>query len=149
MVIPSAEGISMSQDKPEEGKPEKQSRQHPTQTDPSAAYMDFVSQWERNFDAFANQVMGTDGFSQAMNAAQAAQLQFQRQFADSMKNQLAALNIPTRDDILRLGEAMQRVERRLEKIEVQLSVDTPPQPAKRPKRTKQPPAEYTTEEGHE
>ena len=41
-----------------------------TPPDPGAGFRDLVTQWERDFNAFANQVMGTEGFSQAMNQAQ-------------------------------------------------------------------------------
>ena len=38
-----------------------------TPPDPSVLFRDWVTQWERNFDSLANQFMGTEGFSQAMN----------------------------------------------------------------------------------
>ena len=41
-----------------------------------------VTEWERNFDAFANQVMGTEAYSEAMNQMQKAQLSYQRGFSE-------------------------------------------------------------------
>ena len=116
--------------------------------DPSKAFQDMVTQWERNFDAFANQFMGTEGFSQAMNEFQKAQLNLQSMFANAMNQQLLAFNMPTREDIVRLGENIQRLERRMDGIETALEELTSKAAKKRkpkkakPKRSKQPPAEY-------
>ena len=110
---------------------------------PDATFSDLVTQWERSFNDFANQVMGTEGFSQAMNQAQNAQLGFQKMLADNMRQQLQTMNMPTREDVLRLAEAVHQMDRRLERIEEQLGAsagrsasDEPP----RPPRTKQPPS---------
>lgn len=111
-----------------------------TPPDPGAAFREWVTQWERSFDAMANQLMGTEGFSQAMNEFQKSQLSAQRMFAENMTQFLTNMNMPTREDILRLGEAVQGLDRRLERIEAQLSIksDTAAPRAKRVPRTKQP-----------
>jgi hypothetical protein len=113
-----------------------------TPPDPSAAFHEWVTQWERNFDSFANQVMGTEGFSQAMNEAQKSQLNAQRMFAETMSQLLISMNIPTRDDMLRLGEGMAAIERRLESIETKIGAGLKTKEAKkkRPARTKKPAA---------
>ena len=102
-----------------------------------------VTEWERNFDAFANQVMGTEVYSQAMNEMQKAQLQYQRGLTDTMRQQLEALNMPSREDVLQLAEAIRALDRRLERIEDKLDADTPKgkeRPKKqKPKRTRKPP----------
>ncbi len=102
-------------------------------------FNELVTQWERSFDAFANQFMGTEGFSQAMNATQSAQLGLQKLVAETMGRQLSTMNMPTREDVLRLGEAMQDIARRLDRIEERLGAqDNTP---KSPPRTKRPPSE--------
>ncbi len=114
-----------------------------TPPDPSALFREWVTQWERNFDSLANQFMGTEGFSQAMNEFQKSQLNAQRMFAETMTQILTNLNMPTRDDVLRLSEAVAVLDRRLERIEESLG-DGPagqPSPIKRPPRTKQPPGQ--------
>ena len=104
------------------------------------SYSEMVTQWERNYDAFANQVMGTEGFSQAMNEMQKAQLGYQKMFSQAMSQQLAAANIPSRDDIINLAEAIQKIDRRLERIEEKLTTnDAPKRTKKRPPRSKKPP----------
>lgn len=112
----------------------------PTTEVPS--FGEVLTQWERDFNAMANQVMGSDGFSQAMNAAQKAQTQFQKGMVDGLSRQMETLNMPTRADVLRIAEAITRLDRRLERIEDMLgTTETAPQrPA--PPRTKQPPPEY-------
>ena len=113
-----------------------------TPKDPSAIFHEWVTQWERNFDSFANKVMGTEGFSQAMNETQKAQLKMQGMFTQFMTEQLASMNMPTRDDVLRLGEAITAVDRRLERIEEKLALDSKKKSSKKkPARTKKPAAE--------
>ncbi len=115
--------------------------------DPGAAFREWVTQWERNFDSLANQFMGTEGFSQAMNEFQKNQLNAQRMFAETMAQILTNLNMPTREDVLRLSEAVQGLDRRLERIEETLGGAAPqPSPARRPPRTRQPPAHLRGED---
>ena len=104
-----------------------------------------VTEWERNFDAFANQVMGTEAYSQAMNEMQKSQLGFQRGFAEMMTQQLATMNIPSREDVLQLSELVRQLDRRMERIEERLAradetADKPAATTSRPKRTRKPPA---------
>lgn len=114
--------------------------------DPAAqaaqSFSEMVTQWERNFDAFANQVMGTEAYSQAMNDMQKAQLSYQRNMNEFMSQQLASMNMPTREDIIQLMEMVQRLDRRIERIEEKLALNDKPQRSKkRPSRTRQPRAE--------
>lgn len=103
-------------------------------------FSEMVTEWERSFDAFANQVMGTEGYSEAMNQMQKAQLSYQRGFSEVMAQQLAALNIPTRDDLLSLADALGKIDQRLERIEAKLAKgEKPKRKVKRPARTKKPP----------
>ena len=118
-----------------------------TPPDPGAGFRDLVTQWERDFNAFANQVMGTEGFSQAMNQAQKAQLNMQQMFTDAMSRQYQAMNLPTRADVLAIAESIVDLGRRLERIENALALQAPgagaaPPAAKRRPRTRRPPQEY-------
>lgn len=104
------------------------------------SFGEMVTEWERNFDQFANQVMGTEAYSEAMNQMQKAQLTYQRNFAEAMTQQLSALNIPTREDVLNLADSLAQINLRLERIEAKLAVDDAPKRAvKKPKRTRKPP----------
>ncbi len=107
---------------------------------PAQSFSAMVTEWERSFDAFANQVMGTEAYSQAMNEMQKAQLTYQRGMTDMMAQQLTAMNIPTREDVIQLSELVRQMDRRLERIEERLAMnDQPERKGKRPARTKTPP----------
>ena len=108
---------------------------------PQQSFSNMVTEWERNFDAFANQVMGTEAYSQAMNEMQKAQLTYQQGLAQVMAQQLSALNMPTREDVLQIAEMLRQLDRRVERIEEKLALnDAPKRSANKPARTKQPPA---------
>ncbi|MEM9621321.1 MAG: hypothetical protein AAF993_06710 [Pseudomonadota bacterium] len=105
----------------------------------SAAFSELVTQWERNFDALANQFMGTETYSQAMNDMQKAQLGMQRNFADFMSRQLETMSMPTREDVVQLTELVRQLDRRMERIEEKLALnDRPARKTKRPARTRTP-----------
>lgn len=122
------------------------------QTDPADAFAKLVSDWERNFDSMANKIMGTDEFSQSMNQFQNLQLAMQKRFNEAMAQHLLNLNMPSRDDILRLGESIRSVEKRLASIETTLAKKKKKKSgkdaSKKPPRTKLPPS-MRSEADHE
>lgn len=85
--------------------------------DPSQQFQEWVSQWERSFDEFSNRLMGTEEFSKSMNQMQTMQMEFQRQFGELMARQLATFNMPSRDDVVALGEDIRNLDRRIAQIE--------------------------------
>lgn len=114
--------------------------------DPAATFRELVTQWERNLNGFANQVMGTESFSRLMQEAQRLQLAMQQATSEAMGRRLAAMNMPTREDVIRVAEKLADVERRLAHIEASLDgvatvASGDAAKAGRP-RTRQPPAEY-------
>lgn len=121
------------------------------QPDPTEAFRNLVSEWERGIDSMANKLMGTDEFSQSMNQFQNVQLNMQKRFNESMAQHLTNLNMPSRDDILRLGESIRAVEQRLASIEASLGTKNTKSAQgkrKRPPRTKLPPSKQS-EQNHE
>jgi len=116
-------------------------------SDPGEQFRELVTQWERNINSFANQVMGTETFSKAMQDAQRARLGVQQALSDLMARYLAAVNMPSRDDVIRIGERLQHLEKRLTHIESLLDSAAPPADAStstQPPRTRRPPPEYLT-----
>jgi len=117
-----------------------------TPPDPGAAFRELVTQWERGFDALANRIMGTEGFSRSMNQMQDAQLGAQKAFRDFMTQNLTMANMPTRDDLVRVAESVQDLDKRLERIEAMLENLSPtvgtaaPKARKGPPRTRKPPS---------
>jgi len=118
--------------------------------DPAAVFREFVTQWERNINTLANQVMGTESFSRLMQEGQRLQLAMQQATSEAMGRRLAAMNMPTRDDVIRLAEKLADVDRRLARIEASLEGDATVVPDDPPRtgrpRTRQPPAEYLQQE---
>ena len=107
---------------------------------PNASPQELITQWERGFDAFANRVMGTEGFSQVMNDLQKLQLAGRQLVTELSTRQLTTLNMPTREDVLQLAEGIADLSRRLERIEERLELEAKPTTtAKKPPRTKKPP----------
>lgn len=123
--------------------------------DPAENFRNLINEWERGFDAMANRFMGTEEFSRSMNQLQDLQLTMQKRFNEAMAEQLSHFNIPSRDDILQLGEAIHALDRRVAKVESMLAKQAAknakkkkkkntgkdePAPRSGPPRTKQPPS---------
>jgi hypothetical protein len=110
----------------------------------------FITDSERQWNAFFKDVLGTDGFSSAMNTWVEASLTVQRMIADQLERYYAAFNIPTHSDLVALGERMKAIEDTLARLESQLDVarangrghkSTTKSTARRKvKRTRKPPA---------
>ena len=111
--------------------------------DPIEGFRNLVTDFERGFDSFANRFMGTDEFSLAMNQLQNMQLSMQKAFNEAMASHLANFNMPSREDVLRLGESMRTMEQRLAHIEELLvgnAGKSTPSRSNGPPRTRQPPS---------
>jgi hypothetical protein len=108
--------------------------------DPLAVWRNMVSQWEKSVNEVANKNMATDQFSGSMNQVMNASLQAQAALGEVMAKYLAGLNLPSRADLLALGEQLGAIESRLATIAVLLERNGAVEPAvKTPKRTKRPP----------
>lgn len=88
--------------------------------DPAEAFRNLITEWERGFDAMANRLMGTEEFSRSMNQFQDLQLRMQKRFNEAMAEQLSHFNLPSREDVLRLGESIRQLDKRLAKMEKQI-----------------------------
>ena len=114
--------------------------------DPAVQFSEWVTQWERSFDEFSNKVMGTDEFSKSMNQMQGLQMQFQRGFGEMMARNLANLNMPSRDDVNKIGEDLRSLDRRMAHIErsleklLKLDNKTGSKKKSGPARTRKPPS---------
>jgi hypothetical protein len=108
----------------------------------------FITDSERQWNGFFKDVLGTDGFSSAMNTWVEASLTVQRMVADQLERYYTTFNIPTHNDLVALGERMKGIEDTLARLEMQLAsvkvksaksgpVKAPPRI--KPKRTKRPP----------
>ncbi len=121
----------------------------------SEAWRQWATQSERQWNEFFNQMMGTEEFSQSLGRNLDVFLHFQKTMNEAMGSFFTAMNVPTRTDVLALGDRMLAIENRLAALEAQLSAalaagpstNTNAKPA-RPKRTKRPPAAAKEEPGN-
>ncbi|MCC5886548.1 MAG: hypothetical protein JJT88_08950 [Gammaproteobacteria bacterium] len=88
--------------------------------DPFDPLRKLVDDVEKRIDGVANKVMGTDGFSQAMNQTQNLGLRLQQGFQDAMATHLKNINMPSRGDVLRLAESVQALNQRMARMELLL-----------------------------
>ena len=122
--------------------------QSQTSPDPLAAWREWVSQSERQWNAFLNEAMATEAYGQSLGRFMEMYVAMQKTLADAMGRYVTSLNLPARTDILALGDRLGAIESRLAGIEQRLarlpgaatSGNDPGIDALRPPRTKQPPA---------
>ncbi|GIW13229.1 MAG: hypothetical protein KatS3mg062_0668 [Tepidiforma sp.] len=117
--------------------------------DPLAMWREWVAQSERQWNAFLNQAMATDEFSKAMGRFMDFYLNVQKGMNETMSRYLQLVNMPSRQEVLALGERLSAIEERLGRIEGMLARQaTAPAgaasengapAAPRPPRTKKPP----------
>jgi polyhydroxyalkanoic acid synthase PhaR subunit len=93
-------------------------------TQPQASYPDPLEMWrnwltesERQWNGFLNQAMATDEFSQTMGRFMDVYLNMQKSMSEAMSRYLTALNLPTRTDVLAIGDRLSAVEERLASLE--------------------------------
>jgi polyhydroxyalkanoic acid synthase PhaR subunit len=113
--------------------------------DPFAAWRDWLGQTERQWNSFLNEAMATDQYGQAMGQMMDMFLNAQKSMSDVMGRYFTGLNVPTRTDVLSLGNRLTDIEERLGAIEGMLKGTPRPGPAAtaaasppRPARTKKP-----------
>jgi len=116
--------------------------------DVAQLWRSWLTETERQWNTFFNDVMGTDSFGRLLGGYMEMYGTFQRLVAHNMERSLSTLNVPTRSDIVDLSERLSSVEERLTSIESSLralaeAVGHPTQPAPvtqlRPRRTRRPP----------
>lgn len=85
--------------------------------DPLALWRDWVANSERQWNAFLNNAMATDEFSQTMGRMMDVYLNVQKQMNEVMGRYLQIINVPTRNDVMAIGERLSQIEDRLVSIE--------------------------------
>ncbi|MEE4298678.1 MAG: hypothetical protein V2J24_04455 [Pseudomonadales bacterium] len=112
---------------------------------PLADLQQLITDWERRIDSVANRVMGTDEFSRGLNTVQSVQLGMQRAFLEAMATHLNNFNMPSRDDVIEIGETLRTLDRRVAHIEQLLEAQSgdagrDARVRRGPPRTKRPPS---------
>ena len=104
--------------------------------DPLGMWREMLDKFERQFNEAGNKVMGQEQFSAVVNKASVLPLAMQKALGEAMAKYFAALNLPSRDDIVALGERIGAVERELHRLSAALA--PAPAPAVTPPRTRKP-----------
>jgi hypothetical protein len=117
-------------------------------SDPLAMWHSMLGEMEKNYNAFATQAMTSPEFSKVMNQVGGVTAGAQKQFGDLMEKYLVAMNLPSRAQVVSLGERLHAIEGQLNEITTLLrqvhhnsgALDDG-YGAPRPPRTKRPPSE--------
>jgi hypothetical protein len=80
------------------------------QPDAAAEFRELVSQWEKGINKFAGSAMNSDEFSRAMNKATTTSTTMQQQLGGLIGRYLATLNLPSRAEMMNIGERLQAIE---------------------------------------
>jgi hypothetical protein len=118
-------------------------------TDPVQMWHSFLGDMEKQLNSFSNQAMGSEEFSRFMNQMTGASAGAKKAFGDFMERYLAAMNLPSRSELIDLGERLHGIEGRLNEIMSLLqrvhtdvvASDAAAGSVPRPPRTKRPPSE--------
>lgn len=127
--------------------------EEPKSSDPTALWREWIAESQRQWSAAFTDTMSSEDITAQLNRFMDVQSFAMKNVHEVMNRSLAALNLPSRTDILELGERIHAIERRITAIELQLGAVQPQRdPPTRhdegastgeaPPRTKQPPEDY-------
>jgi len=121
--------------------------QKPSTSDPFAAWREWLTQFERQVNAFFNEQMATDGYNRFMAQTNQFFLESQKAMGDTVARSMSSLNLPTGEDWTALSRRVATVEERLRALEISLgrsdgasTSELTESSAPRPPRTRKPPS---------
>lgn len=88
--------------------------------DPVAVWHNLLGELEKGFNSFANQAMASPQFSQVVNQVGGVSTGAQKQLRDLMEKDFTSMNLPTRAQMVNMGERLQAIEGRLNEIKALL-----------------------------
>lgn len=109
------------------------------QMDPMKAWREWFVQSERDWSEQLTALMKDDNVARALGQQIHAGLHKQQMLAQALAGPLAAMNVPTREDLVALGERIGRLEDAVARVEA-LATRLAPAAAPRPERTRKAPA---------
>jgi hypothetical protein len=113
----------------------------PANFDPMKAWREWFVKNEREWSESLTRIIKDDSVSSAMGQDLKAQLYQQQAFTKSMAGPMAKMNLPTRDDVMALGERLGQLEdavARVEALLVQAQAGSPTAGPKPPRTRKAP-----------
>jgi hypothetical protein len=116
-------------------------------SDPFAAWRDWLTQFERQVNAFFNEQMASDGYNRFMAQINQFFLESQKAMGEMVARSMSSLNLPTGEDWTALSQRVATVEERLRALELSLgrsdgasTSELAQTSAPRPPRTRKPPS---------
>ncbi|MGE4242982.1 hypothetical protein [Ramlibacter sp.] len=109
-------------------------------TDPMKAWRDWFVKSERDWSEQLTSLMKDENVARLLGQEIHAGLYKQQMLAQSLAGPLAAMNVPTRDDLVAIGERIGRLEDAVARVEA-LVTRLAPLSAPRPARTRKAPAD--------
>jgi SMC interacting uncharacterized protein involved in chromosome segregation len=88
--------------------------------DPVAMWQNMLGEMEKGFNSFANQAMASPEFSKVMNQVGSVSAGAQKQLGELMEKYLVSMNLPSRAQIVSMGERLQSIESQLNEIKALL-----------------------------
>jgi hypothetical protein len=89
-------------------------------SDPLSSWRDWMSQSETRLNTLFNEVMATDGYSRVVGGLTKVFISVQKSMSEGMERYFTALSLPTRSDVIDLGQRLSMIESRLLAIETSL-----------------------------
>jgi polyhydroxyalkanoic acid synthase PhaR subunit len=120
--------------------------------DPFQVWREWLTESERHWNSFFQDVLGNDQFASGMNRLVETQIGVQRLMAEGTERFLKMWSVPTSSDVNRVDDRLTSIEERLAGIE-QLLTDASNEPTQEQappveiRRTRQPPAESNSSFG--
>ena len=120
--------------------------QRNSRPDPAASWREWVAQSEVRLNALFNDLMATDGYGRVLGGLTKVLVSMQKNMTEGMERYFTALSLPTRSDVVDLGQRLSIIESRLLAIENSLAKMAGPEESAshsrvataRPPRTKKP-----------
>lgn len=95
--------------------------------DPLGMWRDMLNQWETGLNRMSNEAMQSGESAKFINQAMALSLRFQQGMMEMMARYLQSIGVPTRSDVLALGERLRAIEDKVQALSL-----TPSTPAAAP-----------------
>lgn len=119
-------------------------------SDPFQVWREWLDRSERQWNTWLAEAMESEQFGRGSRRMLDLMMAFQSSMSSATNRYFTTLNVPTRADVLQLGERLGAIEERLAAIEQALAAGArgpadggaatpPPAAAPKPKRTRKPP----------
>jgi hypothetical protein len=112
-----------------------------------SSWRDWVTQSETQLNKLLNDVMATEGYTRVLGGFTKVMVLMQKSTGEALERYFSALSLPTRSDVIELGQRLSSIESRLAAMEAALchlapksgAASQPAAAVPRPPRTKKPP----------